>query len=178
MIFDRLPLNANDVVFLPFAAPVAAVKVAGPPDTYTFNSTTQFKAEGSTLYLFDSYTAIGSITQEQFAASVALGAATMGADGVFYPRFNITFPSTQGGRPTGFPTLVPAFYGLTPTRIFAQAPSSASFFIEAKIDGTLHWNPVTMGTAPASISFFYGINVYAIKDQEFIERYKKGEYPQ
>lgn len=175
MIVDRLPLNMGKVTPLSFAVPAVAVKVVGPPLRYVYDLTSSFIAEGGSLYLFDSYSMCASITEQQFAAAVGAGAASV-TDNAYVPALSITFPGTQGGRPQNFPTIYPAFFGTVPIRAFGMSPSDQQFNITPRIKGTLIWDTVAYPTAPDSVTFLYGLNVYQIKDQKFIDAYLNSRY--
>ncbi len=167
MIADFLPVNMRDTTPLQFAAPAVAPLVA---NAYTFAATATFLAQGAALYLFDSYTFTSNITEQQFVHAVGFGAAGV-TNNEFVPTVSFEFSGTQSGRPPYFPTFRPAAFGITPIRAYGVAPSDQEFLIQVKFNGVVKWDIAAYPSPPAFLTFLFGLNVYQIKNQDFIESY-------
>ncbi len=113
---------------------------------------------------------IMNITEQAFADSVCQGALVPNATD-FAPVFQIKWAAISGGSASNFPAIYPARFGLSPMRAWVMNPSSDSVEILATFTCRL-LSVASMG-APTNIRALLGLNVFEIKDQNFIDQFMK-----
>lgn len=162
MIVDRLPVNPGDASLMALAATTIAT-LGG--STYTFNASVLVPAQAGTLYLFDTGSLELSVGRDVFAAAAA-------ASGGSVPVFNVEWAGAARGTVYYFPPIPTPTIGVFPIRAWAYAPLGGAVSpIVARYRGTLMQVPEMGGSPPASISAILGVNVFEVRNSEYIQKF-------